>query len=86
MYYRELLQNEYVGSKTELAQKIGISRTQTRLILRLTQLDREIRDFILRLDDSDPRLDLLSVYRLQPILGLRARRDKEGNFGKMIEE
>ena len=54
LYYQELLEKGYFESQTALAKQVGISRTKTRLILRLLNLDEKIKDFILRIDDSDP--------------------------------
>ena len=86
MYYHELLEKGHIESQTELAKRVGISRTKTRLILRLLKLDEKIKDFILRIDDSDPRLDLLSVYRLQPLLQIKSKERQRRKFWQMIEE
>ncbi len=86
LYYQELIDGEHVESKADLARRAGISRTQTRLILRMGELDKEIKDFILKMDDSDPRLDFLSVYRLQPLLQLKSKGRQRRKFWQMIEE
>ncbi len=86
MYYHELLEKGYVQSQTALAKQVGISRTKTRLILQLLKLDEEIKDFILEIDDSDPGLNFLSVYRLQPLLQLRSKERQRKKFWQMIEE
>ncbi|MDE2954225.1 MAG: hypothetical protein OXR71_06860 [Gemmatimonadota bacterium] len=86
LYYHELLDKGYVQSQTELAEQAGISRTQIRLILQMLKLDEEIKDFILNLDDSDPGLDFLSVYRLQPLLQVKSKERQRRKFWKMIEE
>ena len=86
MYYHELLEKGHVQSQTALAKQVGISRTKTRLILQLLKLDEEIKDFILKLDDSDPRLDFLSVYRLQPLLQVKSKERQRRKFWKMIKE
>ena len=86
MYYHELLLNGYVQSKTALAEQVGISRTKTRLILQLLNLDEKIKDFILKIDDTDPGLDFLSVYRLQPLLQLESKERQRRKFWQMIEE
>ena len=86
LYYHELLQKGHVQSQTELAKHVGISRTKTRLTLQLLKLDEEIKDFILRLDDTDPGLDFLSVYRLQPLLQLKSKERQRRKFREMIEE
>ena len=86
MYYHELLENGYVESKTALAKKVGISRTQTRLILQLINLDKEIKDFILEIDDTDPRLNFLTVYWLQPLLQVKSKERQRRKFWQMIEE
>ncbi len=85
-YYHELLDKGYVQSQTELAKQVGISRTKTRLILRLLKLDEEIKDFILSLDDSDPRLSAVAVYRLQPLLQLKSKERQRRKFWQMIED
>ncbi len=54
LYYHELLEKGHIQSQTALAKQVGISRTQTRLILQLLKLDEKIKDFILKIDDSDP--------------------------------
>ncbi len=86
LYYHELLEKGYVQSQTALAKQVGISRTKTRLILQLLKLDEKIKDFILNLDDSDPKLDSLSVYRLQPLLQLQSKERQRRKFWQMIEE
>ncbi|MCY3680066.1 MAG: hypothetical protein OXH16_01620 [Gemmatimonadetes bacterium] len=85
LYYHELLNKGHIESQTALAEQVGISRTKTRLILQLPKLDEEIKDFILKLDDSDPRLDFLSVYRLQPLLQVKSKDRQRRKFWKMIE-
>ena len=86
LYYHELLEKGYVQSQTALAKQVGISRTKTRLILQLLKLDEEIKDFILKIDDLDPGLNFLSVYRLQPLLQLRSKERQRRKFWQMIEE
>ena len=85
LYYHELLDNGYVQSQTALAQQAGISRTKTRLTLQLLKLDETIKDFVLKIDDSDPRLDFLSVYRLQPLLQVKSKERQRREFWQMIE-
>ena len=85
-YYHELLEKGHVQSQTALAKQVGISRTKTRLILQLLELDEEIKDSILKIDDSDPGLNFLSVYRLQPLLQLRSKERQRRKFWQMIEE
>jgi len=85
LYYHELLENDHIESQTALAKQVGISRTKTRLILRLLKLDEKIKDSILNLDDSDPRLGFLSVYRLQPLLQVKSKERQRRKFWKMIE-
>ncbi len=86
LYYHEILEKGYVQSQTALAEQVGISRTKTRLILRLPKLDKKIKDFILKIDDSDPKLDFLSVYRLQPLLQVKNKERQRREFWQMIEE
>ena len=86
LYYHELLEKGYVQSQSALAKQVGISRTKTRLILQLLKLDEKIKDFILKIDDSDPRLSFLSVYRLQPLLQLKSKERQRRKFWQMIEE
>ena len=86
MYYHELLEKGHVPSQAELAKHAGISRTKTHLILRLLKLDEKIKDFILKIDDSDPGLDFLSVYRLQPLLQVKSKERQRRKFWKMIKE
>ena len=86
LYYHELLEKGYVQSQTALAKQVGISRTKTRLILQLLKLDDKIKDFILKIDDADPRLSFLSVYRLQPLLQVESKERQRRKFWKMIEE
>ncbi len=85
MYYQELLEKGYVQSQTALAKQVGISRTKTRLILQLLRLDEKIKDFILNLDDTDPGLNFLSVYQLQPLLQIQNKERQRRKFWKMIE-
>ena len=86
LYYHELLEKGHVQSQTALAKQVGISRTKTRLILQLLNLDEKIKDFILKLDASDPGLDSLTVYRLQPLLQVKSKERQRRKFWKMIEE
>jgi len=83
--YQELLEKGYVQSQTALAKRVEISRTKTRLILQLLKLDEKIKDFILRLDDSDPGLNFLSVYRLQPLLQVKGKERQRSKFWQMIK-
>ena len=85
MYYHELLENDHVESKTALAKKAGISRTQTRLILQMLKLDEKIKDFILKIDDTDPELNCLTAYRLQPLFRIQNKERQRREFWKMIE-
>jgi DNA-binding Lrp family transcriptional regulator len=73
MYYQELLGNDHVQSQRALAKRVEISQTKIHLILQMLKLDEEIKDFILRLDNSDPRLSFLAVYRLQPLLQVKSK-------------
>ena len=86
LYYHELLEKGYVQSQTALAKQVGISRTKTRLILQLLKLDEKIKDFILKIDDTDPGLNFLSVYRLQPLLQLKSKKRQRRKFWQMVEE
>ena len=86
LYYHELLEKGHVQSQTALAKYVGISRTKTRLILRLLKLDEKIKDFILKIDGTDPGLDFLTVYRLQPLLQVKSKERQRRKFWKMIEE
>ena len=86
LYYQELLNNGHVQSQRTLAQQVGISQTKVHLILQLLKLDEKIKDFILGLDDADPRLDFLAVYRLQPLLQLKSKERQRRKFREMIEE
>ena len=85
LYYHELLDKGYIESQTALAKQVGISTTQTRLILQLLKLDEEIKNFILRLDDSDPGLSAVAVYRLQPLLQVKNKERQRRKFWKMIK-
>ena len=86
MYYHELLDNGHVQSQRTLAQQVGISQTKVHLILQLLKLDEKIKDFILGLDDADPRLDFLAVYRLQPLLQVKSKARQRRKFWQMIKE
>ncbi|MCY3681235.1 MAG: hypothetical protein OXH16_07545 [Gemmatimonadetes bacterium] len=86
LYYHELLKKGHVQSQRTLAQQVGISQTKVHLILQLLKLDEKIKDFILGLDDADPRLSFLAVYRLQPLLQLKSKERQRREFWKMIEE
>ncbi len=86
LYYHELLDKGYVQSQTALAKQVGISRTKTRLILQLLELDEKIKDFILKIDDSDPRLDFLTVYRLQSLFQVKSEERQRRKFWQMIKE
>ena len=86
LYYHELLEKGHVQSQTALAKQVGISRTKTRLILQLLKLDEEIKDFILKIDDSDSRLDFLSVYRLQSLFQIQNKERQRRKFWKMLKE
>ncbi|MDE0087151.1 MAG: hypothetical protein OXU23_15630, partial [Candidatus Poribacteria bacterium] len=55
-------------------------------ILRLLKLDEKIKDFILDLDDSDPGLSFLSVYRLQPLLQVKSKERQRREFWQMTKE
>ena len=86
LYYHELLEKGHVQSQTALAKQVGISRTKARLILQLLKLDDKIKDFIFKIDDSDPGLDFLTVYRLQPLLQVKSKERQRRKFWQMIEE
>ena len=61
-----------------------VDRSQIHLILQLLKLDEEIKDFILKLDDSDPGLNFLSVYRLQQLFQVKSKERQRRKFWKMI--
>ena len=86
LYYHELLEKGHVQSQTALAKQVGISRTKTRLILKLLKLDEKIKDFIFKIDDSDPKLSFLPVYRLQPLLQLKSKERQRRTFWQMIKK
>ena len=86
LYYQELLNNGQVQSQRTLAQQVGISQTKVHLILQLLKLDEKIKDFILKLDDADPRLSFLAVYRLQPLLRVKSKERQRKKFWQMIKE
>ena len=86
LYYQELLDKGDIESQTALAKQVGISRTQTRLILQLLKLDEKIKDFILKIDDSDPRLSFMTVYWLQPLFQVKSKERQRRKFWKMIED
>ena len=85
LYYQELLDNGHVQSQRALAKQVGISQTKVHLILQLLKLDEKIKDFILGLDDADPRLSFAAVYRLQPLLQLKSKERQRRKFWQMIE-
>ena len=86
MYYQELLQKGHVQSQRALAKHVGISQPKIHLILQLLKLDEKIKDFILKLDDTDPGLNFLTVYRLQPLLQVKSKERQRSKFWKMIKE
>ena len=86
LYYHELLEKSHVQSQRALAQQVGISQPKIHLILQMLKLDEEIKSFILRLDDSDPRLNFLTVYRLQPLFQIQNKERRRRKFWKIIEE
>ena len=64
---------------------MGISQPKIRLVLQLLKLDEEIKDFILKLNDSDPGLNFLTVYRLQSLFQIQNKERQRRKFWKMIE-
>ena len=44
-----------------------------------------IKDFILKIDDLDPGLNFLSVYRLQPLLQVKSKERQRRKFWQMIK-
>ena len=86
MYYHECLDNGYVQSQRALAKHVGISQTKVHLILQLLKLDEKIKDFILGLDDADPGLNFLTVYRLQSLFQIQNKERQRRKFWQMIEE
>ena len=85
MYYHELLDKGHVQSQRALAKHVGISQPKIHLILQMLKLDEEIKDFILKLDDSDPGLNSLTAYRLQPLFRVESKERQRRKFWKMIE-
>ncbi len=85
LYYQELLKKGHVQSQRALAKHVGISQPKIHLILQMLKLDEEIKDFILKLDDSDPGLNFLTVYRLQPLFRVESKEKQRRKFWKMIE-
>ena len=84
LYYQELLETGQVQSQRALAEHSGISQTKVHSILKLLQLDEEIKDFMLNLDDADSKMDFLAVYRLQPLLRLNNKEQQRKRFWEMI--
>ena len=56
------------------------------LILQMLKLDEEIKDFILKIDDTDPGLNFLFAYRLQPLFQVKSKERQRRKFWKMIED
>lgn len=86
MYYHELLQKGHVQSQRALAKHVGISQPKIHLILQMLKLDEKIKDFILKIDDSDPGLRFLTVYRLQSLLQVKCKERQRREFWQMIKE
>ncbi len=86
MYYHELLEKGHVQSQRALAKHVGISQPKIHLILQMLKLDEEIKDFILKIDDTDPGLRFLTAYRLQPLFQVKSKERQRRKFWKMIGE
>lgn len=86
LYYHELLEKGHVQSQRALVKHVGISQPKIHLILQLLKLDDKIKDFILKIDDTDPGLNFLTVYRLRPLLQMKSKKRQRRKFWKMIKE
>ncbi len=69
-----------------MIQHVGISQPKIHLILQMLKLDEEIKDFILKIDDTDPGLNCLTAYRLQTLFQVKSREKQRRKFWQMIEE
>ena len=58
--FHQLLKDGTVGTKAELARHLGLTRLRVSIVMNLLNLDEEIKDYLLELDDSDPKLKPLN--------------------------
>ena len=74
LQYQQMLDEGQAQSQADLARLLGVSRAKITQVMNLLKLDEEIQDFILRLEETDERLRVLTERRLRP---LALMRDKE---------
>jgi len=81
--YQEMLDS--VGSKAELAEKLGVSRAKVTQMLNLLKLDDEILEFLVSLEDIDKRLEIFTERRLRGWVEL-SRITQLANFRNMVDQ
>lgn len=85
LWYKQLLEGGQAEKQDELAQQLGVSRSRIASVLRLLNLDEEIREFLLSLDENDARLKRLTERRLRPLLEIRDRDAQRQRFRELLD-
>lgn len=68
----------------ELAEHLGVVRSRVSVVLNLLNLDEEIQSYILGLDDTDERLEVLNERRLRPIALIRDKEIQNEEFWNLV--
>ena len=85
LWYKQLLDEGRFSTQAELAQGIGISRSEVASVLRLLQLAPEIQEFMIDLVDADSRLHVLTERRLRSVVQIDDADEQCDKFREMID-
>ena len=78
-----MLEQGLVLSQADLARHLGVSRAKVTQMLNLLKLDEEIQEFILGLEKTDVRLNVLTERRLRPLAQLGSKQMQRKRFKEM---
>ncbi len=74
-----------VNSHTELAEHLGLVRSRVSTVLNLLNLDQEIKDYLLELDESDPKIGVLNERKLRPLALLGKVEEQKEIFWRIVK-
>ena len=84
LHYRELIDQGQFVSQQDLADILGVARSNISHFLALSRLDEEARSYILQLDDGDVRLKLLNERRLRRPTRIKDKAVQRQEFWELV--
>ena len=84
MHYIELIDQGQFVSQQNLADILGVARSNISHFLALLRLDEEAGSYILQLDDGDVRLKLLNERRLRRLTRIKDKAVQRQEFLELV--